>query len=45
MATSESSQFVSTSSIQEEMSAATSLTAEEVITQSAEIIQGWCASM
>jgi len=40
MATSESSQFMSTSSVQEDMSAAMSLTAEEVITQSAEINQG-----
>jgi len=40
MATSESSQFVSASSVQEDMSAATSLTAEEVVAQSTEIIQG-----
>jgi len=40
MATSESSQFVSASSVQEDMSVAMSLTAEEVVAQSAEIIQG-----
>ena len=38
METSEGSQFVSASSIQEDMSTATSLTAEEVVAQAAEII-------
>jgi len=41
METSEGSQFVSASSVQEDVSMATSLTAEEVITQATEIIQGW----
>jgi len=40
MATSEISQFMSASSVQEDMSVAMSLTAEEVVTQSTEIIQG-----
>jgi len=40
METSEGSQFVSASSVQEDVSMATSLTAEEVVTQAAEIIQG-----
>jgi len=41
METSEGSQFVSASSVQEDVSTAMSLTAEEVIAQAAEIIQGW----
>jgi len=40
METSEGSQFISASSIQEDVSMATSLTAEEVVTQATEIIQG-----
>ena len=40
METSEGSQFVSASSVQEDVSMATSLTAEEVIAQATEIIQG-----
>jgi len=41
METSEGSQFISASSVQEDLSMATSLTAEEVVAQAAEIIQGW----
>jgi len=41
METSEGSQFVSPSSIQEDVSTAMSLTAEEVVAQAAEIIPGW----
>jgi len=41
MATTEGSQLVSASSVQEGMSTATSLTAEEVVAQSTEIIHAW----
>ena len=41
MATSECTLIVTASSVQEDMSVPMSLTAEEIVTESAEIIQGW----